>query len=358
MHEASVPPPQRHIHPFAYNTGQTIPFSALASSPEIAGEMEYIAHQSRPRPESDVLSRGAGMRSLARPQDAVPGGHVGPMGMDTPQSGASFGMGTFGMGLSQDRLNEVGPSPLIGYSQLTRSKAVPQVPPKATPPLNTIPRKAPPEIQPTTPRARSAAASGRAGHEHAHAEPHVHHPHHDHPFSLAEAARKQAEAIAHIQTMAQLTQGHPSPGGGGGGGPKGPRKTYETTTSGPSFGHILHQDGMPTPVPGQVPTQPDGYPPTGHGPIVGGQGNIARELAGLRGSEFFRLPFGPTVSMSRLTGPFSVGLGYGGDMPGFSGFLGQKDLSRVAESPEGVQRRDDRSAYVETVQDVSIIVCD
>jgi hypothetical protein len=160
-------------------------------------------------------------------------------------------------------------------------------------------------------------------------QPHVHHPHHEHPFTIAEAAQRQSEAMeqAHAETLARLEAMAgvgAGPQGILGEGPavKGPRATYDTMTSGPSFGHILHRDGHP--------------------------------ISGLS-SDFVRVPFGvplgatlPRPMMLMRTG---TGIGMGIGLPGLGMGRLSAGLSGIAESPEG-PRREERSAYVETVEDV------
>lgn len=102
--------------------------------------------------------------------------------------------------------------------------------------------------------------------------------------------------------------------------------------------------------------QPEPVMP-GHGPIVRGNNQLSRELAGLSGSAYFRIPFGGNMAI-----PFSGPLLYGQSPEERStavkiqtSGIDQPDrLGTVAESPESRQRRDDRSAYVETVHDVSL----
>ncbi len=70
MHEHdAIPPTQsRQVHPFAYNAQRTPPFSALAGGrqTEDMGGLEGVEERGRaPKPDSEVLSRGAGMRSLS-----------------------------------------------------------------------------------------------------------------------------------------------------------------------------------------------------------------------------------------------------------------------------------------------------
>jgi hypothetical protein len=70
--------------------------------------------------------------------------------------------------------------------------------------------------------------------------------HHDFEFDPAHAMRQEAAALAHLESMQRLVgaaQGHHvNPDAGE---KRGPRDTYQTSTSGPSFGHLLHHDGMP-----------------------------------------------------------------------------------------------------------------
>ena len=89
MHDPTVPPPQgRPIHPYAYTPGQSIPFAALQQPSGLADPAE-ITHPERQEPtrESEVLSRGAGVRALAG---------NGDVGESTPGQSGSVGMGTFG----------------------------------------------------------------------------------------------------------------------------------------------------------------------------------------------------------------------------------------------------------------------
>lgn len=91
------------------------------------GGMEYIASQGRaPRPESEILSRGAGVRILDRPKDAVPGGRfvgVGPS--ESPgRTNDTFGMGTFGKGGSQVPHVMVSSSRCATRCQLTRHRGL------------------------------------------------------------------------------------------------------------------------------------------------------------------------------------------------------------------------------------------
>lgn len=92
MHDPSVPPPQtRPTHPYAYPQGQpTLPFSSLKQQPGLE-EAANINEPPRQQPtrESEVLSRGAGMRALA-------GQTFADLDNSTHGKSGSAGMGTFG----------------------------------------------------------------------------------------------------------------------------------------------------------------------------------------------------------------------------------------------------------------------
>jgi len=190
---------------------------------------------------------------------------------------------------------------------------------------------------------------------HAAYDPHLQQPHHDYPFSPAEAAKKQAEAMesARAQALAQLQAvGGPQPASVQGG-MKGPRGTYDTSTSGPSFRHLLQQDGMPTSR--HISIQPA---------IIQQQGgDSSNELARMNQDSFFRIPFGvpmglqlprPMMAMRTGTGAgMAIGVGSGTGR-GFYGVSTEPGLSGVQKSPESAHRRTDRSAFVESVDDVSL----
>ncbi len=165
--------------------------------------------------------------------------------------------------------------------------------------------------------------------------------------------KKQAEAmdIARAQALTQLeaAQGHqPEPVQGD---IKGPRGTFDTATSGPSFGHLLHQDGMPI---------------SRHMSMQSGtmQGNnVPRGLTSFGGAPLMRIPFGvpmgaklPRPMMAMRTGT-GIGMGIGldtGTAGTFRGASMEPILSGLMESPESANpKRTDRSAFVESVEDVS-----
>lgn len=128
-------------------------------------------------------------------------------------------------------------------------------------------------------------------------------------------------------------------------GMKGPRGTYDTATSGPSFGHLDHFAGHPT-------SAHQSYQmPFGAGP---GSSPMMREPPG--GSAFFRIPFGvpnsavlPRPMMVMRTGT-GVGMGVGIGSVGL-GMQGAR-LEEVPEASEGSRPRDNKSAFVETIEDV------
>lgn len=129
-------------------------------------------------------------------------------------------------------------------------------------------------------------------------------------------------------------------GGPGGNAPKGPRQTFDTNTSGPSFGHILHQDGVPISACPSMRVAPEGF----------ASGRPLTEL-----SEVFRIPFGVPIGMS-IPRPLMVMR----DSPGAPGDLGlgmPALLNIIQGHGEGSplrRKQEDRSAYVETVEDVSL----
>lgn len=145
----------------------------------------------------------------------------------------------------------------------------------------------------------------------------------------------RAQALAQLESIPDRGAADKSAQPAEGGGLKGPRVTYQTSTSGPSFGHILHQDGHP--VPGRLSLQ--------HGP-----GDTRGSVPMTRDSDlpFFRIPFGvpmgammPRPMLVTRTGTgMNMGIAIGGH------------LQSVTESP-GNARRKDRSAYMETVEDVN-----
>lgn len=94
----STPPP----HPFAYNPATAVPFAALATSEPldpVQGLRELIPSEgsgkSHAHPESEVLSRGAGMRSAGGAAQSLP--HPKSQYRER-ESRDSVGMGTFGLG--------------------------------------------------------------------------------------------------------------------------------------------------------------------------------------------------------------------------------------------------------------------
>lgn len=108
VHEDSVPPTQsRSMHPFAYNAYNakpSIPFSSLVGDPNMDPDLTNGNHGAR-RPESEGLSRGAGMRSLNYPQDAIPAGRASrdTYRDESGASGESPEKGTPGKVASQGR---------------------------------------------------------------------------------------------------------------------------------------------------------------------------------------------------------------------------------------------------------------
>lgn len=191
-------------------------------------------------------------------------------------------------------------------------------------------------------------------------QPRIHGAHHDFPFSHAEAAEKQHEAMtaARAQALAQLEATKQNAADqsmsqtGQGGGLKGPRRTYETSTSGPSFGHIMHQDGQPLRMSG--PQIPPGFAQSTP---------MTRDMGGA--PPFMRIPFGVPLGASiprplfvmRNSVGVGMGVGLGGGlegMPNMAQMPGPPDGQHYINAPSPEQKRkDDRSAYVETIEDVS-----
>jgi hypothetical protein len=148
----------------------------------------------------------------------------------------------------------------------------------------------------------------------------------------------RAQALAQLQNPA--AQAKPS------GGPKGPRRTYETSTSGPSFGHILHQDGRPMRLSGP--------------PLPPGQAQsvpMARDIGGQQ--PFMRIPFGVPMGASiqrplfvmRNSAGVGMGVGLGGQGLQGSGLAFGGPPHGMGSHAE--RTKDARSAYVETIEDAS-----
>ncbi|ODO06026.1 hypothetical protein L198_01254 [Cryptococcus wingfieldii CBS 7118] len=323
-------------HPFAYTPASrpSLPFAAIANNSNTGAGHQAQSSKGQ-RPESEAFSRGAGMRDLS-------GGHVlggvRVRGDETPagESGTSPGEGTFGM----------------------EGKPGQRTPP----PLSKSPL--PPTTKPPSP---DSPSNTRQAQEQEH---HLHKPHHPYPFSPAEALAKQRSAMADARAAAlaqleaaqhnadELLEGQmrevlsmdiTQDGGGGGGGEggqkeKGPRQTFDTTTSVPSFGHIHHQNGMPISTRPSLQTAPDGFfPPFSHAQA---QGHTSAP------PDVFRIPFGVPTG-THVPRPLMVLR----DSSGGAGGLGLGGLGGLAAlAGGGGQRRgDERSAYVETVPDVSLL---
>lgn len=167
-------------------------------------------------------------------------------------------------------------------------------------------------------------------------------------------AAARAQALAQLEATRQHPSGQAAPASGALGAVKGPRGTYETSTSGPSFGHILHQDGRPLRVSG--PPLPPGHPQSAP---------MSREVGGQ--APFVRIPFGVPLGASIPRPLFvmrnSAGVGMG---VGLGGPTGVQNMAAQSVPSAGQQfirvpsgegrRKDDRSAYVETIEDVGFIL--
>ncbi|KAK6906142.1 hypothetical protein I203_100126 [Kwoniella mangroviensis CBS 8507] len=318
MAEPSHPQTQTR-HPFAYSNVPTLPFAALGAGHRTLEDQptEYIKSQ---RPESEVLSRGAGMRAMAEPTHVTAGEGAGD---DTPGGMSSIGMGTFGLE-GQSALGPAGiPLPKSKYTGVTGSPKKSQYTTRKAPPTAPLPPD-PPQTKPDSDEQLEQPSA------------HEHRPHHDYPFSHAEAQAKQLQAMeqARAAALAQLEAAQRNSAiemeqemlaaleNSIMQGDKGPRQTYDTMDSGPSFGHILHQNGIPL---------------------------SARPSVQMNNPDFFRIPFGVPVGLDvprpLLVMRDSAGAGLG---------LGlSPDLLDVLEQDQGISPRgpEDRSAFVETVED-------
>nr|XP_018259292.1 uncharacterized protein I303_08220 [Kwoniella dejecticola CBS 10117]OBR81450.1 hypothetical protein I303_08220 [Kwoniella dejecticola CBS 10117] len=324
----SMAEPTQSRHPFAYPSIPTLPFAALGAGNRSADNdaQDYVKSQ---RPESEVLSRGAGMRAMAKPHNTT--GNAGD-GEETPGGMSSIGMGTFGLE-GQSALGPAGiplpKSKYTGATGVTGSPKKSQYTTRKPPPTDPLPPD-PPTTKPESDGPEVVA------------QPHEHKPHHEYPFSHVEAQAKLVQAMeqARAAALAQLEAAqrnsaiemeqemlaalenhtvHDRE--------KGPRQTYDTMDSGPSFGHLLHQNGIPLSArqSAQVPQ---------------GSANQA---------DFFRIPFGVPLGMNvprpLLVMRDSAGAGLG---------LGlSPDLLEILEQDQGISPRgpEDRSAFVETVED-------
>nr|ODO03713.1 hypothetical protein L204_00049 [Cryptococcus depauperatus CBS 7855] len=335
------PPQSRHPYSYAMPNIPTLPFSAIGD----AGHPINQDHaREMHRPESETFSRGAGMYALG-------GLGMGKgVGADTPgdMSATSPGMGTFGL---EGKPHGVNPA-IVPLPQSTMAESLDRS-------KFTI-RKPPPSDAPPSPISKDVARPQPSSDEdEKHTEYNIHEPHRDYPFSYAaaEAQRKEAMEDARAAALAQLEAAQrtvdeeledkmreilgmsdqPQYLSG----QKGPRHTFETTTSGPSFGHILHQNGVPVSARPSMQAAPAGF------------------------SDIFRMPLGVPIGMN-VPRPLMVmhdssgapgGLGLGGfggiGIPGLLDILEleerERSIGKTGRSPEA------RSAFVETVEDVSII---
>ncbi|WVO15544.1 hypothetical protein L204_103204 [Cryptococcus depauperatus] len=331
------PPQSRHPYSYAMPNIPTLPFSAIGD----AGHPINQDHaREMHRPESETFSRGAGMYALG-------GLGMGKgVGADTPgdMSATSPGMGTFGL---EGKPHGVNPA-IVPLPQSTMAESLDRS-------KFTI-RKPPPSDAPPSPISKDVARPQPSSDEdEKHTEYNIHEPHRDYPFSYAaaEAQRKEAMEDARAAALAQLEAAQrtvdeeledkmreilgmsdqPQYLSG----QKGPRHTFETTTSGPSFGHILHQNGVPVSARPSMQAAPAGF------------------------SDIFRMPLGVPIGMN-VPRPLMVmhdssgapgGLGLGGfggiGIPGLLDILEleerERSIGKTGRSPEA------RSAFVETVED-------
>ena len=149
--------------------------------------------------------------------------------------------------------------------------------------------------------------------------------HHEFPFSREEALRREGEAMAQFEALQKLIGAATGPRIPADGMFKGPRNTYETATSGPSFGHIYHRDGAPA-------TRHASFQAENYGD------------SGSFGKAVFHIPFGGNVGIQLPLAPAAPG--------GLS--VDDHVLQAGPENNEPRHRRSDRSAFVESVTDVSV----
>lgn len=351
VHDPGVSEPRPRIHhPYAYNASTSIPFGAVVDEQYDEGLPAVPAKDDLgKRRESEVMSRGAGtgLRSGAHE-------YGGPrMGSSKTEGVGGPDLGMFGQEHRSPRkaaVNYLLASEFCTGADMIQTSRGGGSPIKT--PIRPVPTyEAPMEPLPPIPKAKTANSThGRkpvpvAEPDH----PNIHRVHHDYPFSHHEAAQKQAAAVenARAEALARLEAKRGEVQDTIPTGPKGPRQTYDTVTSGPSFGHIDHYGGHPI-------SARQSHQLPGSQPMV-------REPAGM-GNSFFRIPFGvpggavlPRPMMVMRTGT-GVGMGVGIGSVGLgsgAGGGGGARLEEVKEISEGSRRRDDKSAFVETVEDVS-----
>ncbi|OCF35676.1 hypothetical protein I316_02731 [Kwoniella heveanensis BCC8398] len=340
MAEPAFASPQSR-HPFAYSAGPTLPFAALGQTQRGMQDDQRTEYLQSQRPESEVLSRGVGVAGLGQPNAAAPAGTETPGGF----SATSPGMGTFGMELEPAQVPL--PKSRLATTAVTGSPKKSAYTTRKAPPTATLPPEPTIRNEPAQPKPDSDEQLEVLEQPSAH----DHKPHHDHPFSHAEAQAKQIQAMeearaaalaqleaAQRQSILQMEQemldtlnsANELPTGR----QKGPRQTYDTMTSGPSFGHLLHQNGMPLSATQSMQVPPDGFDP--------------RQITGMSDS-FFRIPFGVPMGMS-IPRPLLVmrdsagaGLGLG---------LSPELLDILEEEVKPPRGPEDRSAFVETVEDL------
>ncbi|WWC91089.1 uncharacterized protein L201_006030 [Kwoniella dendrophila CBS 6074] len=327
-------PTSQSRHPFAYSNVPTLPFAALGTGNRNLQEEQATEMRRSYRPESEAFSRNAGMKAMAQPVHATAAGAGADI--DTPGGMSSIGMGTFGLE-GQSALGPAGiPLPKSRYTAATGS-------PKKT---QYTTRKAPPSapLPPDPPQTKPDSDEQVDQQQQAQVQANLHKPHHEFAFSHAEAQAKQLQAMEEArsaalaqleaaqrnsaiemeQEMLAVLENHMQQGQG----EKGPRGTYDTLDSGPSFGHLLHQNGFPL----------SARPSTQNPP---------------ENANFFRVPFGVPLGMNvprpLLVMRDSAGAGLG---------LGlNPDLLEILEQDQGINPRgrgrgpEDRSAFVETVED-------
>lgn len=350
--QSKAEPQSQFGHPYA--TMASLPFGAghrLGEDP--AAVLELMKNQ---RPGSGAFSRGAGEEAGMKKCYIL-----GKAGADTPGglSETSPGMGTFGLE-SKDVASKV---PTVRFIRMIYwmllTKVLGSLNESFIPTQTLNPVRFPKSTRQDAPQSKPDSDEE--------IQYRIHKPHHEFPFSHSKAEAKQREGIedARAAALAQLETAQHNVdadlkrgmmeilgmmSGAGlseigaasaqdGNSLKGPRQTFDTSTRGPSFSHILHQNGVPISARPSMHVGPESFGP-GH------------SLTGV--SEVFRIPFGVPIGMS-IPGPLMV-MRDSAETPGGLGF-GMPTLLDIIEghgggSPFG-RRPEDRSAYVETVEDVS-----
>ncbi|WVR08956.1 hypothetical protein IAU60_006015 [Kwoniella sp. DSM 27419] len=326
--------PAHRRHPFAYSPAPHLPFAALdpAKGHRLLDVREDM--QASQRPDSKVLSRGVAARAMPRPGT----------GGTSRETDDSPGMGTFGVGSMIDPARMPLPRSEVAKTQVPSSPGIaPQVYRKIPP---SVPLPVPPVAGPPQTKSEYDELHDEIDHSAT-----AHKTHRDPTISHAEAHSKQNEAmeraraaaLAHLEAAQQRAMNDVERdilGDIQGIGFRGPRETFETVTSDPSFGHMMIENEFPLAAGHSVQLASMDAP---HHEV-----QDPTHLAGMS-NLFLRIPFGVPLGM-HIPGSLIVtedddraGLGLSYDQNLFS-FLQEDETPRP-------RHRQDRSAFVETVED-------